>query len=1173
MDFGTISGTGNVTQNGSGTTTFGTATALGYTGQTQLDRGTLVLDFANLATPTDMINSASVLNLGGGTLSLLGKSAGATSQTFASTGLNAGRAIIALNRGTGTSTTVNLGVLNRALGSSITFQPTTAWAGGVNGTTAGVASTTEILNITSVAGTGGAIALPGSGFSYIGANVFYGVVGVTPRYAAVLPSGQIVGGPAGTPFVTTGSFPTTVHTFAPAGTTALTGALSTYAILGNGGSATPTLSLPSFNLTTNGYLGINPTAQTISATGTGSIIIGAQNEFVVNLSNTGGLVISAPITGAAGAVTNASAGTGVLTLSGANTYTGGTFFSGGTTAITGDGNLGAVPGAATAGKLTFNGGTLIIAPTAALVLNVNRGIALGASGGTITSTATAAANSVTYTGIIAGVGGVTFNTTNANGSFGIGGVNTFTGGATLNGLGTVIPQNNAAFGVGGVLTLNGSQMRAAVAGNISIGNPVNIAANTTFPAVATEKSLIFVGPASLSGTRTLTSAVGSTVAGVSVQFNNGISESTALSGLTKAGAGEIVLGGVNTFTGPTSITAGRLTYTKTFALYGSNPASWTDTNITVGNLSTLNLRVGGLNEFTAANVAAISALGTATGGFLNGSFIGLDTTAGNFTYNNVLANTNGGANSIGLMKLGANSLTLTNANTYTGTTFIGGGTLIGTNTAAFGPAGNDIAFVATTNAVAAGAHMTNGNVEFVTDASVNAYDFIGSSTFASSITLSRATPGAAVSHALGQLNWGNNILTVQPGTNNVSGTPSATFSGMNLTAGGTGNSMLNPAATNITIAGPVNIGTNNAAKTLVLDGNTVGNIISGDISNGLNTLSVTKNNSSTWTLSGSNNSYTGATTVNAGTLILSGTATGTSPTTLTGGTLQLDYSAQNTSKLSGTAVLTFNGGTLDLKDGAHTEVVASTTLAANTVSRVTLSSGTSVLHLGAITPNGGARIDFAIPNIASTDTLNTNGILGFWATIGGVDFAINSTNAPGGLITAVTYSDVPRLTPGTIADGATTHVRITEGTGLPGSILLGAAATTVGSINQSASGGASAATIDPAGQTLATNGILVGTGAGGLTVGTGTNNGTLTTATAGGDLAFVNTTANAIIINFTIADNTSASTLTKTGNGLLTLTGNNTFTGALAVNAGTVILSGDNAARPAAVTSATPGVS
>ena len=318
-------------------------------------------------------------------------------------------------------------------------------------------------------------------------------------------------------------------------------------------------------------------------------------------------------------------------------------------------------------------------------------------------------------------------------------------------------------------------------------------------------------------------------------------------------------------------------------------------------------------------------------------------------------------------------------------------------------------------------------------------------------------------------------------------------------------------------------------------------------------------------------------TASAGTVRMSGNNTYGGSTEILGGTLQLNYATNNTTKLADAAALILSGGSVDLTGGSHAEVVGSTTITGNTVNTISRSSGTSTLRLNVLNRGVGGFLNIGAASIADTDTTNTNGILGPWATINGADFAQNSTNAADGAITAYTgYTDVARLTPGTIADGALSNVRIIEGSGSSGNITLGAATTTINTLNQSASGGTSAATIDPNSQTLRTNAVLVGTGAGGLTLGTGTNNGTLTsaTATAGSELILQNFTANGLTVNSVVADNITAGNVTVGGSGATILTGANTFTGSTLVSAGVLNIRNNTAlgGLSASMTSSTPAV-
>jgi autotransporter-associated beta strand protein len=160
-------------------------------------------------------------------------------------------------------------------------------------------------------------------------------------------------------------------------------------------------------------------------------------------------------------------------------------------------------------------------------------------------------------------------------------------------------------------------------------------------------------------------------------------------GVTKSGSNTLFLSGSNTYTGSTQVTGGTLDFETRQALYGGIPGSWNATNLIVSSGATAAFGVGGADGFTADDIAAIAVLGSGTGanGFLSGSRLGFDTSpAGLFTYANVLADPDGGARSLGIVKLGSGTLALTAANSYTGGTTIQEGTLELGNAAALGTA-------------------------------------------------------------------------------------------------------------------------------------------------------------------------------------------------------------------------------------------------------------------------------------------------------------------------------------------------------------------------------------------------------------------------------------------------------------------------------------------------------
>ncbi|MGC3969876.1 MAG: autotransporter-associated beta strand repeat-containing protein [Pirellulales bacterium] len=302
----------------------------------------------------------------------------------------------------------------------------------------------------------------------------------------------------------------------------------------------------------------------------------------------------------------------------------------------------------------------------------------------------------------------------------------------------------------------------------------------------------------------------------------------------------------------------------------------------------------------------------------------------------------------------------------------------------------------------------------------------------------------------------------------------------------------------------------------------------------------------------------------AGTKTFIGTNTYFGTTTLELGTLRLDYTTSDTSKLSDSTSLTTGRSVIELVGGTHVDSVASLTLTDDLLIRRL--SGSAVLNLNSIYP-GRYVLDFDGSGIAQTDNPNVNGILGAWATVttGGVTrWAVNSTGGDDGLIIALDdlqYVDVTRLGPSVILDTASMgHVRIING-GTSGPIQLGTANAFLASLTMSATEGP--AVIDLDASRIIVGGdsggaILMGAGASALTIGATLNEGTLTTGGMANGLAAtldinVLEAAGLLTIDAVVADNGGDSvSLRKLGLGRLVLNGTNTFSGTTTLQMGSL---------------------
>lgn len=381
-----------------------------------------------------------------------------------------------------------------------------------------------------------------------------------------------------------------------------------------------------------------------------------------------------------------------------------------------------------------------------------------------------------------------------------------------------------------------------------------------------------------SKTATFNTAAASVTVDGTVDANNGINFATGSNGSTITGGDAIILGGAtpaeNTIT-----TASGVTATIATNLTGSN-------GMTKAGAGTLVF----IGEKSYSGETVISAGTLQLGdGVTNGRLIYQITNNASLVVNNnslqTISNSISGTGS--LTKLGTADLTLTGNNTYSGGTTVSAGTLIGDATSLQGAITNNAAIIF--NEVATGTYAGNmtGSGSF-TKIGVGDLTLSGTNSYSGGTTVSEGTLTGTSASLQGAII--NNAAVVfdqsTAGTysGNMTGTGSLTktgagnltLTGSNAYSGGTSVDSGILTGTTTSLQGDI---TNNAA--VVFDQATNGTY-SGTIT-GTGTLSKTGNGSVT--LSG-NNEYQGGTSITGGTVVAaSNTALGSGAVEVSGASL------------------------------------------------------------------------------------------------------------------------------------------------------------------------------------------------------------------------------------------------------------------------------------------------
>jgi autotransporter-associated beta strand protein len=892
-------------------------------------------------------------------------------------------------------------------------------------------------------------------------------------------------------------------------------------------------------------------------------------------------------------------GAGTLVLSGNNTYAGDTTISAGTLSVASSANLGT-------GGLTIDGGTLQITAST----TITQGIALGLGTVSVAPGITATLSGSLFDSALAPPGGAEL-TVAGGGTINLTGLANFYFGAT-----NVV--GGSAVVVSDDLSL-GAPAAAVRLGNATTSGTLGITAGSFL--VSSRAFTLNAGGGVIDTQGTATAFISGTISGAGALTKTGTGNLMLLATNTYAG-GTVIRNGTLTAAGIDVFGSGRVqvdapatilfsSFDQTVgSLAGDGTVSLGTANINVGTDNTNSSFAGvitgtgglfkvGTGTLTLTGGNTYSGGTTVSGGRLVGDTTSLQ---GNILdnaqleFNQNTAGTYGGviSGSGSLIKSGGGTLTLTGANTYSGGTTVNGGTLQGDTTTLQGDIVNNaaVSFNQTADGIytgsmsGTGALVKNGGATLTLAGAntqsggtvIQAGTVIGTATSFGGGILNNAT---AVFDQISDATFGGTIAgsgtLVKSGSGALTLTGTSTYSGGTLITDGT------LIGSTQSLRGTI---TNDAQLTFAqnFDGTFTGSIGG--------TGALFKTGTGTAFLSGTS-TYTGGTTVNGG--ILAGTTSSLQGNILNNAGVEFAQSGDGTfaGTMSGTGTL--------FKSGAGTLTLAG----ANSFTGGTVVTG-GAIALAQDSALGAAASRVWLGDLASSGTLEfTNGaglssLRAFTLETGGGVF--NTTGAPvtlageidgsGGLTKigagVLELAHTNSYTGTTLVSGGTLRAGAANAFGNGGALQIEGGTVDLNGFAQSVSSLTGAGDIALGSGTLTAGvndtssvfggaisggGLLVKAGSGTLLL-TGANSYSGGTQVLGGVLAGDTSSLQGDIVNdaTVLFDQNAAGTyagamsgsgiLMKSGSGLLTLTGNNTYSGGTVIAGGGIFATASGLSGP-----------